>query len=415
MRSSIGFLMLGLVSIAAGCAAPASEDTDTTSAALRDPPGKPDLHTKPPPKLEPLQPWEPRELVPIPFEPVPEPPVGDFQSISGYAGSPLQSGHANGSSITTFTMPTHIACNSQGTTWVVDEDPSAYGLGYLRLIYDTRGTSFPHVQAPKTLADIGLAPWTIGGIAVDETGSELFLSDSWNNVIFRFGTGYVAGQPLPVVAGGAGPYQSPGFTDGPATSAKFSAPAGIARDASGNLFVADLGNHAVRKISSSGDVTTVASGASIVPSFDPKSIAVAKDGTIYVTSQQAIYRVTSGSITLFAGNPGVSGFSDGLPMSSRLHDPKGLAVDRMGDVYVADSGNHRVRKIVASTTMTTTIGNLPGFDPTRGFFDGYGPDDPVLDIPSGLAFWGDRLMFSDEGRLTVRTMSPAAPNLWTWP
>ena len=65
--------------------------------------------------------------------------------------------------------------------------------------------------------------------------------------------------------------------------------------------------------------------------------------------------------------------------------------------------------------MTTTIGNLPGFDPTRGFFDGYGPDDPVLDIPSGLAFWGDRLMFSDEGRLTVRTMSPAAPNLWTWP
>jgi sugar lactone lactonase YvrE len=194
------------------------------------------------------------------------------------------------------------------------------------------------------------------------------------------------------------------------TAKSSSACCSLAIDAYGNLYVADTGNHAIRKVAPNGDVSTIASGASLSPSFDPKHLAVAPNGTIYATSAHALYRITQGSIACVAGAPATAGFSDGALGQSAFREPKGVAVDRLGDVYVADSGNHAIRKLVVATGLVHTIASQPPFDPTRGFFDTYGPHESVIDKPTSPSFWGDRLVFGDEGRLTIRTLNPAAPN-----
>ncbi len=108
-----------------------------------------------------------------------------------------------------------------------------------------------------------------------------------------------------------------GSEDGPRASARFNAPHGLAYDLAGNLYVADTGNHTIRKISADGQVTT------------------------------------------FAGKAGQSGSSDGTNATARFNSPQGLAVDQAGNLYVADTGNHTVRKI-SPAGIVTTLGGQPG-------------------------------------------------------
>jgi uncharacterized protein (TIGR03437 family) len=162
---------------------------------------------------------------------------------------------------------------------------------------------------------------------------------------------------------------------GPSAAALLSHPYGLAVDAQGSLYVADIGNARVRKILLDGTIHTVAGGGSIAPGgngdggpatsaqfLQPRNVAIDPDGTLYISDFGAhrVYRVTpSGILTTLAGTGG-SGFSgDGSTAQlAQLNSPAGLASDSNGALYIADSGNNRIRRVYLG--IITTIYNVTG-------------------------------------------------------
>ena len=159
---------------------------------------------------------------------------------------------------------------------------------------------------------------------------------------------------------------------GPAVTASLARPLGIAVDASGNLYVADSGNNVIRRVGASGGITTVAgtgeSGyagdggpATAATFFAPYDVAIAGDGTLYVadTYNHRVRKVdTSGRISTIAGT-GTAGFTgEGGPgTAAQLNEPRGLWLDSGGQLYIADSANNRIRLLSASGTISTIAGD----------------------------------------------------------
>src|SRR2546423_1786713 len=153
-------------------------------------------------------------------------------------------------------------------------------------------------------------------------------------------------------------YSGHGSIDARGSAARFNIPWGIAADTTGNLYVADMQNHTIRKITPAGDASTLAGLTGISGSADgtntnarfsqPCSVAVDTSGTLYVadTGNHTIRKITSaGVVSTFAGLPGVSGTNNGTGPNARFYQPEGVAVDASGNVYVADTWNHSIRKI----------------------------------------------------------------------
>jgi len=179
-----------------------------------------------------------------------------------------------------------------------------------------------------------------------------------------------------------------------ATAAPLAAPAQIAYDAAGNLYIADLNDHVIRKINLAGIVTTVAGtgeqgfagdgGPATSAQLDsPAGVAVDAAGNIYIadTHNQRIREVRNGTISTIAGT-GVAGFSGdgGTAASAQLSNPTALALDSSGNLYIADTDNHRIRKI-SGTTITTVAGNGE-----QGFSgDGGSATAAGIDSPNGVA------------------------------
>ncbi|HEV2710698.1 MAG TPA: SMP-30/gluconolactonase/LRE family protein [Edaphobacter sp.] len=181
-----------------------------------------------------------------------------------------------------------------------------------------------------------------------------------------------------------------------ATAAPLTAPAQIAYDAAGNLYIADLNDNVIRKVDLAGIVTTVAGtgeqgftgdgGPATSAQLDsPAGVAVDATGNIYVadTHNQRIRKVSvsDGTISTIAGT-GVAGFfgDGGAATSAQLSNPTALAVDSSGNLYIADTDNHRIRKI-SGTTITTVAGNGE-----QGFTgDGAAATAAGIDSPNGVA------------------------------
>ncbi|MBN8877008.1 MAG: IPT/TIG domain-containing protein [Sphingobacteriales bacterium] len=177
------------------------------------------------------------------------------------------------------------------------------------------------------------------GIAVDASGN-IYVGDDDNNRIRKI-------SPAGLVTTLAGSGVS-GSADGTGTAAQFSSPGGVAVDASGNVYVGDIGNDGVRKITPGGVVTTLASGANILDG--PNGVAIDASGNVYVTVREShvIRKITpAGEVTLVAGIQNSQGFMDGLSTTARFTVPEGIVVDASGTIYVADLGNYRIRKIAA--------------------------------------------------------------------
>lgn len=200
----------------------------------------------------------------------------------------------------------------------------------------------------------------------------------------------VAARGLDLVAGNPDGY--PGSADAIGSEARFRSPEGVAVDGSGNVFVADSGNHSIRKITSAGVVTTLAGLAGIDGSSDgtgrealfhfPTNLAVDDSGNIYVADffNSTVRKVSAaGAVSTFAGKAGEIAAVDGPPWIARFRGPWGVAADRSGNVYVSDSLNHTVRKI--SAVAVTTIAGSAG---VAGDIDGRG-SDARFDFPSGIA------------------------------
>jgi sugar lactone lactonase YvrE len=185
------------------------------------------------------------------------------------------------------------------------------------------------------------------GVTVDAQNN-VYVADSYNNKIRK-----VAPDGKVSTLAGNG---NDGFVDGYASEAEFYVPIGIVVDAAGNVYVGDEGNSSIRKITSAGEVITLAGngkfsfsdGVGRNAAFNaPGGIAIDASGNLYVADylNNCIRRVTpSGTVSKIAGNR-KKGFADGSPSEAQFYYPFGIAVDPQGIVYVGDQFNHRIRKI----------------------------------------------------------------------
>ncbi len=208
-----------------------------------------------------------------------------------------------------------------------------------------------------------------------------------------------------------------GYLDGAANIAEFRLATGVTKDAAGNLFVADRDNYCIRKITPAGIVTTLAGsgtpgfvdGTGTAAKFNlPFGITIDASGNLYVgeINNNAIRKITpAGVVTTLAGNPnGYAGTQDGLGSNARFNSPVGLTTDAAGNVYVADFNNHRIRKVTPSGLVTTLAGTSNG---AYGFQDGTGTAASFY-YPIALAFDpAGNLIIADYFNHAVRKMTPA--------
>ena len=212
------------------------------------------------------------------------------------------------------------------------------------------------------------------GVAVDLAGN-IYIADTLDNVVRKVTTdGAIA-----TIAG----FGTPGFggDGGPAIAAKLNRPLGVAVDLQGNVYVADTGNNRVRKIDGLGNISTVAGDGTtdLTPAdgaatgqglADPRGVAVDRAGNVFVadTGHNRVRKISAaGTITTIAGDGTCCYSGDGgLGTAARLNQPWGVAVDAAGNVYVADSGNNAVR-VLTPVSVGTQVGsvtnaatNLPG-------------------------------------------------------
>ena len=240
---------------------------------------------------------------------------------------------------------------------------------------------------------------------VDASGNVSVTSDK--------GDGFQTQWVVNTIGGKAG---QQGSTDGPGGFSRFGYPAGIATDAVGNLYVAELSNRVIRKISPAGVVSTLAGTAGQLGSADgtgpaarflsPEAVAVDSAGNVFVTDAgtHTIRKITqAGVVTTFAGATGQSGSVDGSANAARFNAPIGIAADSSDNLYVADAVDQTIRKITPAGVVTT----LAGSSLQQGSADGTG-SAARFKSPYGVA--ADRsgnVFVSDQGNHTVRRITPA--------
>jgi streptogramin lyase len=197
------------------------------------------------------------------------------------------------------------------------------------------------------------------GLCTDAQGN-IYVADSFNSVIRKI-------TPAGVTSTYAGTGTS-GYVDGPAATAQFYSPKAVAADAAGNIYVADFGNNLIRKISTTGTVSTLAGKG--VPGFldgtgtaavfrQPSGLAVDASGNVYVADKgnNAIRVINSaGSVTTLAGNA-AAGQHDDTGTAAYFNGPISVAINSAGNIYVADANNYSIRQVTPTGVVTTLVGN----------------------------------------------------------
>ncbi|MBW3623879.1 MAG: hypothetical protein KY468_10780, partial [Armatimonadetes bacterium] len=199
-------------------------------------------------------------------------------------------------------------------------------------------------------------------LAMDSLGN-LFVADTGNSRIRRIDRNGV----ITTIAGWTPAGDTRGFAGdgGPAVKAQLHHPAGVAVAKDGSIYLSDTFNHRVRKVDPNGVITTVAGGGSVIGDGGPGNLAglstpsdltLDDRGNLYVATEgyHRIRRLnTDGTITTVAGN-GLGGFSGdgGFALQARLNAPPGIALDPAGNLYLADSGNNRVRKVIRADLVS---------------------------------------------------------------
>lgn len=259
------------------------------------------------------------------------------------------------------------------------------------------------------------------GIAADTAGN-LYVADSGNHVIKKI----TSSGEVTVLAGSG----DAGYSDGPADKAQFNSPADVAIAADGSVYVADTLNHRIRKIAKNGEVTTVAGGSTekdadgwLIGGYqdgkgtaalfnEPSSLAFDKQGNLYIadTGNQRIRMIKpDGTVSTVAGGGSEmvegryvkGGFQDGKAAEARFSSPLGLAVADNNIVYVADAWNNRIRAIYPEGLVTTVAGG-----DEHGSVDGWGIESS-FDGPTDVAVAPDgMLLVADRWNRAIRMISP---------
>jgi sugar lactone lactonase YvrE len=369
------------------------------------------------------------------------------RAVEGVAGDPFSTGNADGVGTNAlFRAPCGIATDSVGNAWVVDR----VNHNVRQVMPDGTTTTFGGFKA--TAGYLDGAPSSAqfnspSGVAVDSLGQTVYIADTGNGCVrllnrttFKVSTVGAATLALPrgISLDGSTLYVTDtalhavrrmttagvstfiagrvpnGNADGTGSAAAFNSPEGMAADTAGTIYITDTANHTVRKVALDGSVTTFAGTAGTAGSADgltalfrsPTAACTDSIGNLYVsdTGNHTIRKITpDGMVSTLAGTAGSSGTTNGTGAAARFKEPRGLAIDSAGNLFVADAGNQTIRKITPAGVVSTFAGGAGVAAST----DGTGTA-ARFKTPTGLAFdSAGNLYVTDRGNATVRKITSA--------
>lgn len=329
------------------------------------------------------------------------------ESVTGLGGAGAYTDGASTSA--RFNAPTGLAIDASGSLLVADT-----GNRVIRKVDAAGGvTTFagiPYSQSAPVNSGEEISPQTFiapYGLAVGRDGRILVADQGRNQIrsVARLG----------VVGDFAGQLGFTSFASGSAQTAIFNKPVGVFLLPSGTVVVSDTDNHLIRAVSVTGQVTELAgmyvpfsaggfiNGVGSQAAFkQPSGLAADAAGNLYIadTGNHCIRKLTpQGLVSTYAGVPGGAGYADGDSISAKFNAPTGLALDARGQLFVADGGNHCVRMVSPDGRVMTVAG--------KGTVAGYSNGRTIsrLRDPYGLAIGADGYVYvSDRGNNVIRRM-----------
>ncbi|MCM2357034.1 MAG: Ig-like domain repeat protein [Geobacteraceae bacterium] len=349
--------------------------------------------------------------------------------ITTVAGNGTQgySGDNGAATAASFDWPRDVTVDSSGNLYIADYINNRIrkvdsGTGIITTVAGNGTEAYAGDNGPATSASFDNLR---GGVTVDSTGN-FYIADYNNNRIRKVtrGTGIIT----TVAGNGTGAYAG---DNGPATSASLYSPSRVAIDSSGNLFIADTTNHRIRKVAIGTGIITTVAGSSSIGGFGgdngpatsarlywPSGVTFDSNGNLYIADygNHRIRKVASGTgiITTVAGN-GSAGFSGdgGAAIAASLHRPSEVIVDSSDNLYFAEYYNQRIRKVVNGTGIITTVAG----NGTQGFSgDNVAATSASLNNPWGVAIdssgnlyiadkWNHRIRKVDRGTGIITTVA----------
>ncbi|WP_198674075.1 SMP-30/gluconolactonase/LRE family protein [Chitinophaga alhagiae] len=318
---------------------------------------------------------------------VPATVYGQTSTLAG-SGTP---GDADGTGAAAlFNFPSGIDIDASGNVYVADFKSfrirKATPAGVVTTL---AGSDSGYVNGTGAAAKFS-GPYDL---AVDGAGN-VFVADRYNHVVRKI----TAAGVVTTLAGSG----TAGSADGTGTGASFNEPAGVAVDGSGNVFVSDLRNHKIRKITAAGVVTTLAGsgtagfadGTGTAARFNfPIGITIDGAGNIFVADRtnQRIRKITpAGVVTTYAGVAS-AGADDGAGTAAKFNNPIGVAADAQGNIFVTDFSGQKIRKITPDQKVTTVTGcGCPGLE------NGTNPDSVAFRNPLGIAVAANGYLFTGD-------------------
>ncbi len=292
---------------------------------------------------------------------------GTITTVAGTGGRVGFSGDGGPALEAQLFLPECVAVDAAGNVYIADR------FNHRIRRVDTAGTittfagtgnDFSGEGGPAILARLNHPH----GVAVDDSGN-LYIADTWNHQIHR-----VDASGIVATVAGTGEFGYSG-DGGPAVAAQLIRPADVSVDGKGNIYIADTRNHVVRRVDASGIITTVAGtgeygysgdgGPGVEAQLDtPRGVEVDSAGNVYISDRQnhRIRRVdASGTITTVVGTGEIGYSGDGGPaLAAQLGQAEKLAFDSRGNLYIADTFNHRIRRVDPMGTITTVAGQGEG-------------------------------------------------------
>ena len=319
-----------------------------------------------------------------------------YGTMAGLAGNP---GNTDGSgSVAKFNSPRGLTVDGNGYVYVADTQNSAIR----KISPDGAVTTLVGPSAGLN------RPWAV---SVSAQG-EVYVADTENHAIRKISA---SGQMI-TLAGSSG---TAGWQDGTGEVARFNRPMGIAVDPSGNVYVADTGNHTIRKISPEGLVTRVAGQARFAGYADgrvadsmlntPMGLVVVPDGSLWVADANnfVLRKLVDGVLTTVAGVGGQGGFLDGQGSAARLAGPVGLTTDLLGNVYFSEMNTQYIRKCTSDGRVSLWAGRPRSFGVQDGSYD-----EVKFYYPAGLAMDAmGNLYVADSGNNIIRLGRATPKNL----
>ncbi|MHA4810825.1 hypothetical protein ACX0G9_22145 [Flavitalea flava] len=276
-----------------------------------------------------------------------------------------------------------VAANNSATATITPTAPKVL------MVSTLAGSSYGYLDGTGTGAKFG----TPRGLTVDAAGN-VFVVDYSNDRIRKI-------TPAGVVTTIAG--STNGFADGTGAAAQFNHPNAIAIDAAGNLYVADAGNNRIRKITPGAVVSTIAGDGYVTTLYQPLGVGVDASGNVYIADSynSRIGKLGSSGFSVLAGSTaGGPGYVDGTGTAAKFNDPNGVVVDAAGNVFVSDWGNFLIRKITPAGVVSTFAGSV------EGFADGTGSAAKFEHLSGPAIDAAGNIYVADIGNNRIRKITP---------